>query len=214
MWSVGTLWLLLQCVQPGGHWAHFECIHWFLSQFKAKCAQHVPEPLIEVSFIMYPAIHSQCAQWVLCNVISMYSQCSLLLPQTLKEIIDYMDGYIVNTLHYERNLNEWLRYMLNTFCSKLWKKPVGTFKMCPVTTWLGTLWKQSQCTHWSHWDQYGGHISKVISMSGSGPMLVTFWATFWKKPLGSFTKYPLGTLLSTVWKNSTCTCQLHAGWIA
>jgi len=34
-------------------------IFWmFLSQFWAKCAQHVPEPLIEVSFIKYPAMCS------------------------------------------------------------------------------------------------------------------------------------------------------------
>jgi len=65
-----------------------------------------PEVSIGMQLTMYPAwdlshslrLLSQCAQWVLYNVISMYSQCSPFLPQTLKEIIDYLDEYIVNTL--------------------------------------------------------------------------------------------------------------------
>ena len=38
---------------------------------------------------------SQCPQLTLFKVITMYSQCGSILPQTLRELINYMFGYIV-----------------------------------------------------------------------------------------------------------------------
>ena len=53
------------------------------------------EPLIMSSFTKYLKMWPQCAQWVFLKEIIMYPQCGLILPQTLKELIKYIAGYIV-----------------------------------------------------------------------------------------------------------------------
>jgi len=54
----------------------------------------MPEPLIESSFKEYPKICPQYAQWVLFKELTTNSQCGSILPQTLKELIEYMVEYI------------------------------------------------------------------------------------------------------------------------
>jgi len=48
-----------------------------------------------ISFKIYPRIQSECPQQILFKVITIYSQCGSILPQTLKELINYVVGYIV-----------------------------------------------------------------------------------------------------------------------
>ena len=47
----------------------------------------------------------------------------------------------------ERSLNEWLRPMVDTLQTKLWKNPGFSFNMSPVATLGGTLQKQLVCDH-------------------------------------------------------------------
>ena len=78
----------------------------------------------------------------------------------------------------------------------------------------GTCWahfaQNCEGNQWSIQNMPSVHLAGHIEIKVVG----TLWATFWKEPLGCFTQYPLDTLLSTLWNNSTRTCQLHAGWIA
>jgi len=115
-------------------WVHCDCFYNVPSQVDTGhilnvttgCFHNIPSNV----FIMCPVGSLQCNL----NVLSMWP----ILPQTPKKIIDYVDRYIMNTL-------------LGT----LWKKPQWvaqvhaehillkivkeTFKICPVSTWLGTL---------------------------------------------------------------------------
>ena len=62
---------------------------------------------------------------------------------------------------FERTLNEWLRHMVGTFWSNLWKKPLGFFKEEPMGSLMGSFKTYSQPTHWSHQDQIDGYIENL-----------------------------------------------------
>jgi len=71
---------------------------WVLSQFYLTCIHHEAEPLIKSSFRKSSKMQSQCPQQALFKVITMDSQYSPILTQTLKEIIEYVARYIVIAL--------------------------------------------------------------------------------------------------------------------
>ena len=94
MWSVGKLWVCSKWTHQYTHEPLFERTLRVLSQFCSRCAHNMPEPLIESSFIKYPSMWPQCAQWVLFKELTTNSQCGSILPQTLKELTEYMVEYI------------------------------------------------------------------------------------------------------------------------
>ena len=78
----------------------------------------MPEPFIVGSFKKYPSIWSKSTHWVYFNLIKENSQFGSIFPQTLKEPIGYMVGYIVVKL-------------IGTFWMKFSKSPLGSFKELP-----------------------------------------------------------------------------------
>jgi len=157
MWSVATL-------RSNSKWTHqitqqvfCEWTHWVLSQFWSKCTHNVPEPLIESSFKEYlkicPQYTQSYTQWVLWEFVVKLNHIESLLGVLWKE----PTGHIVCIfwVFFERTLNEWLRHIVGTFWSKLWKNPVGSFTKYLLGNLMGSFWIWSQCSHRSHWDQNG-----------------------------------------------------------
>jgi hypothetical protein len=73
-----------------------------------------------------------------------------ILPQTLNGPIEYMIEYVIVTLwaHFERTLNEWLRFVagpLRTNC----EGALGVLsKGCLIGTLTGSFRTHSKLTHW------------------------------------------------------------------
>ena len=69
----------------------------------------------------------------------------------------WVDGWV----YFERTLNEWLRHIVGTFWSNLWKKLLGFFKEEPMGSLMGSFKTYSQLTHWSHQDQIDGCVENL-----------------------------------------------------
>ena len=108
---------------------------------------------------------------------------------------------------YERTLDEWLRFLMGTLWSELWKKPEGSFTKyplgtvwcelwkksrvpftkCPLGSWVGTFQKYSPCTQWVKWEQIDGFFWKILGMYPVG----IGWANCFRNH-NELTMYPLG----------------------
>jgi len=88
---------------------------------------------------------------------------------------------------FERTLNEWLRHMVGTFWSNLWKKPPGFFKAEPMGSLMGSFKTYSQLTHWSHQDQIDGYIENFPTIYLLGKVWVNCLKT-----LNKLSMYPPG----------------------
>ena len=64
-------------------------------------------------------------------------------------------GWLHCRVHFERNLNEWLKHFVDTLQSSLW------------------IWSKSD--HWANCDRIDGHIAKAITMY---PVII-LWANWW-----------------------------------
>jgi len=73
---------------------------------------------------------------------------------------------------FERTLNEWLRYIVGTFWSNLWKNPLGFFKEELMGSLMGSFKTYSQLTHWSHQDQSGEYIENLLTIYPLGKVWV------------------------------------------
>jgi len=171
-WVLSQLWS--QCIQ----WLLSERNQGFLSQFCLQCKHHGPESLIKGSFKIYPRMQSECPQQILFKVITVYSQCGSISPQTLKELIEYMVGYIVVAFldTFWKN-PQWVAQAHDGYIvNKIVKETPGFFQKVAtgyiviIIVKEPSVFIQEVATH-----RFGVFFVKVINMYP----LSTLWSKWW-----------------------------------
>jgi hypothetical protein len=99
---------------------------------------------------MYPSVWLRHTQWVHLEVFKTNSHIGSILPQTLNGPIEYMIEYVIAILwaHFERTLNEWLRFVegpLRTNCERTLRV---LSKGCLLDILMGSFRTHSKLTHW------------------------------------------------------------------
>ena len=102
-------WVLSQITSKSTQWVLCERTPQFLSQFTSQCAHRRTSAtcteFFESSFKMYPVMWSQCTQWVFFKEPTKNSLCGSILPQTLKEIIEYVSAHDFSN-HFEPSFSQ------------------------------------------------------------------------------------------------------------
>ena len=218
-YPAGKRWALSKSTQHNTQWVLFERTHFVLWRSAGEVSTQYPggtlwkNPLS--SFTKCPVIWSQCAQWVLCKVLTTNSQCGSILPQTLKEPSKCPLGTFWSNcwVFCERNqgvLSQSTQGVLcGHFASTSPKNKASLFKMYPLGIVLGTFWKCPPLTCWLWAGQIGRHFLKMTKTYLLGTSLGKLVGTFQKCPAG----FGLGEFVGTFWKCSLLTCWVWARWI-
>ena len=170
------------------------------------------------------ATHQKFFHKVSRNFITMYPAVYLMSSLRVCGKIEPHWGYIMISLKWTHwahcgHISRWFvkelmmsgsAIWLTTFWLTFWKKPLETFKMCPMVTWLISFWMYSQSTHQSHCDQIDGYFVKEISIW----LLATFWVNCLKNH-NVITMYLLGKTppAPSAWAQCVSPRQTISSWL-
>ena len=134
------------------HWEHFQKKPW---GFFHKFTQNAPKLCLSHSLRVLSKNASKYIHNVPTRFISIYSKETLNGVQFYQKLlINSLDMqlsifWIYLGVFFERTLNEWLRYSLDTFWVNLWKEPQGfflkMFSMCPLIKVRSNWWAHFEC---------------------------------------------------------------------